>query len=161
VIRDLTLDDALTVVRAMRPRDRACVQALLGVVDDEVFAVDRWQTTGAAWALDQDGAPVAVFGLQTPNDWTAVAWLLATQTVSAASWRKLMRHCRTVAGKLMDPANAVFRRRVEAYVMADWREAAEFAQRLGFEFEGTKRAAGSRGEDVQMWAMVWPVKGKP
>ena len=150
MIRDLTLDDALTVVRDMRPQDRRCVEAMLGTVDDEVFAVDRWQTTGPAWTMEQDGHAVAIFGLQMPNDWTAVAWLLC---------RKLMRHCRTVAGKVMDPGNAVFRHRVEAYVMADWREAAGFAQSLGFEFEGTRRAAGKGGEDVQMWAMVWPGKG--
>lgn len=159
MIRDLTLDDTLTVVRAMRDNDRRCVRALLGDVDDDVFAVGRWQTAGPAWALHQDGQAVAVFGLQLPNDWTAVAWLICTPAMSATSWRTLMRHCRTVAGNVMDPGNAAFRHRVEAYVLADWREAAGFAQRLGFEFEGTRRAAGKGGENVQMWAMVWPGKG--
>lgn len=158
MIRDLTLDDALAVVRGMRAHDRACVRAMLGEIDDEVFAVNRWQSDGPAWSLLQDGAPVAIFGLQLPNAWTAVAWLLARQAISATSWRNLMRHSRTVARNLMEPGNAAHRRRVEAYVMADWTEASAFAKRLGFEFEGTKRAAGSGGEDVQMWAMVWPGK---
>lgn len=159
MICDLTLDDALTVVRGMREQDRRCVGAMLGPIDDEVFAVDRWQTHGPAWALRQDGQAVAIFGLQLPNAWTAVAWLLCTPAMSATSWRTLMRHCRKVAGKVLDPRHEQFRHRVEAYVMADWREAAGFAQRLGFEFEGTRRAAGKGGEDVQMWAMVWPGKG--
>lgn len=159
MIHDLTLDDALTVVRDMRDADRRCVAAMLGQVDDEVFAVDRWQTSGPAWSLHQDGQSVAILGLQLPNAWTAVAWLLCRPCISGTSWRKLVRHSRTVAGNVMNPGNAAFRHRVEAYVMADWREAAAFAQRLGFEFEGTRRAAGKGGEDVQMWAMVWPGKG--
>lgn len=159
MIHELTLDDALTVVRDMRERDRRCVEAMLGKVDDEVFAVDRWQTSGPAWSLHQDGVPVAIYGLQLPNAWTAVAWLLCRPRMSGTSWRKLVRHCRTVAGNVMAPGTAAFHHRVEAYVMADWREAAAFAHRLGFEFEGTRRAAGKGGEDVQMWAMVWPGKG--
>lgn len=159
MIRDLTLDDTLAVVRGMRDLDRACVASMLGDVDDEVFAVDRWQTNGPAWALEQNGRPAAAFGLQLPNDWTAVAWLIATPGLSVTSWRKLIRHCRTVAGNVMDPSSPAFRPRVEAYVMAEWHEAAEFAKRLGFVYEGTKRSAGRRGEDVQMWAMVWPGKG--
>lgn len=158
---DLGLDDALHVVRGMRAQDRAGIEALLGDIDDEVFAVNRWQTDGPAWCLRQDGEPVAIFGLQLPNDWTATAWLLCTPALGALSWRKLIRHSRTVAANLMDPAHQAFRHRVEAHVMAAWPEAAAFAERLGFQLEGTRRAAGRQGEDVQLWAMVWPGKGLP
>lgn len=160
VLRDLTIDDALHVVRAMRPQDRAGIVAMLGEIDDEVFAVNRWSTEGPAWTLARaDGEPLAIFGLQLPNAWTAVAWLVATSAMGPASWRKLVRHSRTVAANLMNPAHAAHRHRVEAHVMADWTEAQQFAQRLGFEMEGTRRAAGRQGEDVQIWAMVWPGKG--
>lgn len=155
-LRDLTLDDALHVVRNMRPLDRAVITAMAGEIDDEAFAVNRWQSDGPAWSLAQDGEPVAVFGLQLPNAWTAVAWLICTPRIASQSWRKLVRHSRIVAANLMNPEHEAHRHRVEAHVMASWTEAAEFAHRLGFELEGTRRAAGCGGEDMQLWAMTWP-----
>lgn len=153
MLRKLTLDDCLHVVRRMRAEDRACVRAAMGPdVTDDVFAVNRLQTHGPAWSLLQDGEPVAVFGLSIA-DWQAVAWLVATPHVSMHSWRKLVRHARTVRSNL--PGTPVHR--VEAHVLAAWANAARFAQRLGLVHEGTRCAAGSGGEDIQTYGLV--VKG--
>lgn len=150
MLRTLSLDDCLHVVRRMRPEDRACKVAALGwSVTDEAFAVNRFQTEGPAWTLLEGGEPVAIFGLQTAS-WQAVAWLVATPAVTRQSWRKLVRHARTVRSNLGSAAL----HRVEAHVLAGWSEAGRFAEHLGFTYEGTRRAAGSGREDVQIWGMT-------
>lgn len=151
-ISKLLLEDALRVVSNMREEDRHCARAVLGQVSDSFLAVNRWQTNGAAWSLLQDGEPVAIFGLSQSGEWMAVAWLIATPAMNGDSWRKLIRHCRTVKANVFKPGSSVHR--VEAHVIGGWDAATHFAERLGFEHEGTRRAAGSRGEDVHMWAIV-------
>lgn len=153
-MRELTLADALHVVQRMRPRDRQGFRAALGDLSDDELAVGRFQAYGPAWAYDVDGQPAAIGGLHCVNGWTAVMWLVVVDGVALESWRKLLRATRTVISNALDPANEHGRRRIEAYVMADWPEAQALVKRLGFVHEGTRRSAGSAGEDVQMWAIV-------
>lgn len=148
MIVKLTLADAIAVVKEMRDDDHRAVKALLGNVGDEVVAVNRWQTPGPAWSLFQDNEPVAIFGISMPQEWTGTAWLMMKPNLSGQSKRKLVRHCRTVAANLKESSL----HRVEALVMEDWPEAIKFVRRLGFRYEGTKLAAGSRGENFQIWA---------
>lgn len=152
----LTLADTLAVVARMRDLDRRCVAAAMGEVSDEVFAANRWQTEGPAWSLWDDRGPQAVFGLTLVNGWTAVAWLVATDQMRRDSWRKLIRHSRTVLANVTDRANPNFRHRVEAHVLCEWTRASAFAQHLGLEREGTRRAAGAGGEDIEIWTKVTP-----
>jgi len=158
--QDLTLADALTVVDGMRQWDRRVVAAMLGDVGDEAFAVSRWQTDGPAWAVHQDGRPVALGGVSFQNDWAAVCWLIATDEITPQTWRKLARHARKVLANATSPAHEHYRHRVEAYTLGGWDAAAKFAQRFGFAHEGVRRGAGSGGEDLHMWAIVGPVKEK-
>lgn len=158
--RTLTLSDALTVITDMRETDRACLGAMLGEVSDEVFAADRFQSTGPAWTLlDDDGAPMAVTGLNMPNAWSATAWLVARRGLKAQSWRKLVRLARTVLANAADAGHEQYRHRIEAHVLASWSGARILAQRLGFHYEGIRRGAGRRGEDIEVWAIVGPAKG--
>lgn len=157
---ELSLGHALAVVAAMRPLDRACVQALLGDISDEAFAVNRWQSYGPAWALvDGSGQALAIGGVSLPNEWTGVMWLVVRDGLPLETWRKLMRQTRTVIGNALDPANSAYRHRLEAHVLESWGDAQKLVRALGFEFEGTRRAAGRGGENVQQWAIVGPVKG--
>lgn len=159
-VRTMTLADALAVASAMRDDDRQCLRALTGSDDPEAFAAGRWAATGPAWTLtDADGRPLAVFGLSLPTDWQAVAWLVAAEGLQSHSWRELIRHARTVAANVIDPAHPQYRHRVEAHVMSAWPAARRFARSLGFVHEGTRRGAGCRGEDFEVWAIVGPVKG--
>lgn len=150
MIVKLTLEDALAVAKDVRDEDRLAVTALLGSYSPEIFAASRWQTEGPAWALFQDNEPVAIFGLSMHSPWSATAWLVAKPSMRPDSWRKLLRHCRTVAANLNDsPLH-----RIEALVMEDWPAAARFAARLGFQNEGTKKAAGRRHENIQVWGLT-------
>lgn len=148
-VRDLTLADAVLVASAMRPEDRACIEAIVGACDAEVFAVNRWQTDGAAWSLYQDGRPVAMFGLLQLNAWTLSAWLVASPETTHQSWKKLLRFSRTVRGNALKTT-----RRIECTVLSTWHRAARFAESLGFELEGVKRGAAKGGEDILLYAIV-------
>lgn len=154
MFKTLTLADTLAVVSRMRERDRQCMRAGLGDIPDEVYAANRWQTDGPAWSLWNERGPQAIGGVALVNAWSAVFWLIATDDMRPDSWRKLIRQTRTVLSNLTDRANPNFRHRVEAHVLSEWPEAVEFSRRFGFEFEGIRRAAGSGGEDIEIWTKV-------
>ncbi|MGJ7484340.1 GNAT family N-acetyltransferase [Variovorax sp. LT2P21] len=149
MIQQLTLADAVLVASGMRLEDRGCIEAIVGACDAEVFAVNRWQTDGAAWALYQDGRPVAMFGLLKLNPWTLNAWLVATPAMAPQSWKKLLRFSRTVRGNALKAT-----RRIECTVLSTWVRAAGFAEALGFELEGIKRGGAKGGEDILLYAIV-------
>lgn len=159
MLRTLTLADALEVCSAMREQDRQCVRAVLGDVSDEVFAANRWGTEGPAWSLWQD-RPVAIGGLSFVSAWSGVLWMVATPEVSQQSWRKLLRHTRTVLANAGDPANPNYRHRIEAHCLSTWKEAIRFASRLGMAYEGRRFAVGSCGEDVDVLVRLGPPKEK-
>jgi hypothetical protein len=154
VFRTLTLGDALHVVQRMRLEDRHCIRQLVGELTDEAFAINRFQTDGPAWSVWQDGKPVLVGGLQFATPWIGIAWLVATPACSLQTWRKVLRFARTVAGNATNPANPHFKQRIEAHVMQEWTAAVSFARHAGLQLEGTRRAAGRGGEDVQVWGLV-------
>lgn len=149
MFRQLTLADALVVASGMRQDDRACLEAVTGDCDAEAFAVNRWQTDGAAWAMYEGGRPVIMFGLSRVNPWTLNAWLIGTPGLSHQSWKKLLRFCRTVRGNALQTT-----RRIECMVLSTWPVAARFAESLGLELEGVKRGAGREGQDILLYAIT-------
>lgn len=158
MIRDLTLADALTVCSDMRQEDASCVRAVMGEEPGEWYAVDRFQTRGPAWALLQDGQPWAIGGMTT-RGWSGLLWMVARPGLTGQSWRKVLRLARTMLSVASDPVSPQYLHRIEAHVLGGWGGAERFAGRLGrLRFEGTRRAAGSRGEDVHIWAWTGPVK---
>lgn len=160
MIRSMTLADAVLVCERMRALDAECLDAFVGSDDAEAFAVDRWRTNGPAWALcDARGMPCAIFGLTLHTSWMCVCWLIATDAMAPHLWRELIRHARTVHANVTDPTREQYRHRVEAHVLGTWDAARRFAGRLGFTHEGTRRAAGRGGQDIETWAIVGPVKG--
>lgn len=157
----MTIDHALAVCRAMRPQDSACLAAAAGPGAEAVYlAVNRYRTEGPAWALaDDDGAAVAVFGLEFTSAWAATAWLIATPALTGQSARKLLRLCGTVKANALDTSRPEGRHRIEAHVLSSWADARALVDRLGFTYEGTRRQAGAAGEDVDVWAITGPAKG--
>ncbi len=147
--RQLTLPDALVVTSGMRVEDRECLVAVVGACDSDLLAINRWQTPGAAWALYEEGRPIAILGLSEVNAWTLNAWLLATPRMSHQSWKKLLRFSRTVRGNALKTT-----RRIECMVLSTWPRAIRFAESLGFELEGVKRSAGKDGQDVLLYAIL-------
>lgn len=149
-LRQLTLSDALYVAENMREEDADCLVAVLGSCHAESFAHNRWSTPGAAWSLHQDGRPVAAFGLTQATEWSTNAWLITTPEITPQSWRKLLRHARTVRINALASGLS----RIECSVLATWPKARRFAEQLGFELEGVRRAAGRDGEDVLLFGII-------
>lgn len=133
----------------MRPSDRAGVRAMLGDIPDDVFAINRWQTEGPAWHIEQEGEPVAIFGIQLQHQAAGTAWLVCTERMQ--SFKKLLRHCRTVRENAFSQAGM---RRIDALVLADWHQAAGYAAKCGMEYEGLRRCVGVNGETFQQFAAV-------
>lgn len=158
-LRTMTLADVLSVIQRMRPLDRAGTVATLGDIEDEAFAVHRWQSSGPAWSLVDGGLVVAVGGLNFASEWVAVAWLIGSRDMRGQSWRKVVAHSRKVLARATDPTFEHYRHRIEANVLADWPVAQRYAASFGLTLEGTRHGAGRNGEDMQMWAIVGPVKG--
>jgi hypothetical protein len=158
-MRDLSLPDALAVCGDMRPEDAACVRAVCGREPGEWFAVDRWQTSGPAWCLMQDGQPWVIGGLSLPTEWHGVLWLVARPGMKPATWRKALRLARNIIANALSVSNPLRRHRIEAHVLHGWAGASAFAQRMGLSLEGVRRQAGAQGESIEIWAITGPVKG--
>ncbi|APW37164.1 hypothetical protein RD110_08095 [Rhodoferax koreense] len=142
--RTLTLSAAVYVAHHMREMDRECLRAVSTITDPEVFGLNRWQTDGAAWALfDTFNEPVAIGGISQHVPWCGTAWMVATDAMQPASWKKLIRHSRKV---FRNAAKSI--PRIEAQVLAGWAEADVFARSLNFELEGVRRRAGRDGQDI-------------
>lgn len=152
--RTLTLADALAVTTRMRKEDADCLRAVSEVTSPELYALSHWQTEGAAWTLLDGDDPVAIGGVKLPVPWIGVVWMVCTDGMTPASWKKLLRHGRTV---LANASKQEPLRRVECYVLSTWGKAREFAERSGFELESVRHAAGRDGQDV----LTYVYRGKP
>lgn len=141
-IETLTLSGALYVANHMRLDDRECLEAVIGTANPEAFALNRWQSDGAAWEM-VDFEPVAIGGLSQSVPWVGRLWLIATDLMTPESWKKLIRHLRTV---LANASKTI--RRIEADVLSTWPEAQKFIKRMGFELEGARYQAGKDGQDI-------------
>lgn len=143
-LRTLNLADAVYVAKHMRPMDWECLKAVTTIEDPEVFGLNRWQTDGAAWSLhDDSGVPVAMGGISQSVPWCGTAWMVCTEEMTPASWKKLIRHSRKVFRNAVKVIP-----RIEAHVLDGWGEAKEYADRLGFKYEGTRIRAGRDGQDI-------------
>lgn len=156
----LTLPGALVVARTMRPLDVDVLSALLAPdFNRDAFAVNRWQTDGAAWQLVDDAGPLVIAGLEFKSAWTGCFWMAAHARFDAApptgeAWRAVIRNTRAVVANALNPDGKYARQRVEAHVLSTWLAARRLVRSLGFVHEGTCRKAGSGGEDIEIWARV-------
>jgi len=142
--RSLDLASAVYVASNMRALDSDCLTVATTITSPEVFGLNRWQTDGAAWSLhDDSGRPIAMGGISQVVPWIGTAWMVATDDMTAGSWKKLMRHSRKVfhnAAKTIP--------RIEAHVLRSWSDADKFARSLKFELEGVRYRAGRNGQDI-------------
>lgn len=148
-IQTLSLDAAIAIVRNLRAEDLQCFEATMPVFNADLYAINRWQSDGAAWHLLQDGRPVVMGGITMVTPWIGLAWMVVAKGVTQASWKRLLRFSRTV----FKNARQTFPR-IEAHVLGGWTQAGRYASTLGFVLEGTRRRVGRDGQDVLTFAMI-------
>ena len=122
---------------------------MTGTAPGEAFAINRWQTDGAAWHFLQDGQPVVMGGVAQVNAWTGVAWMVSAKGVTPESWKKLIRFSRKVF------ANAAHEyQRIEAHVLQGWSQAEKYAPKMGFTFEAPRYRAARDGRNVLVFTIT-------
>lgn len=114
---------------------------------DGLLAGETYAQCGPAWtALDRHDRPIFSGGLAWVGPGYAHAWAVMAKGKGAAlvAITREVRHVVTGSGF----------RRIELFCDARRREAIRWAELLGFEREGIKRAALADGGDVIVFAMV-------
>jgi hypothetical protein len=145
----LSLAASVHIVQNMREQDRECLSLLTDGLTNESFAVNRWQTPGAAWHLMQDGEPVCMGGIAQQVPWVGVAWMVTSERITPDSWKKLIRFSR----KVFTNAHKDIQR-IEAYVLGGWTQAERYAKSLGFTLESIKEGAARDGQAVKVYVLV-------
>ena len=149
MFEQITLPAALHICQNMRQLDRDCLIATLGGFSPEAFAIDRWQTVGAAWAFYQDGVPVLMAGIEQRVPWMGVAWMVSTEAVTNDSWKKIIRFSRNVFNNA-----SIKLQRIEAYAIETWPEACKYPKLFGFKQVNVKQKAGKDGQNVIEFAII-------
>lgn len=147
--RQLDLAASLHICLNMRAQDQQCLNSLMGDTAPQSFAINRWQTDGAAWAFYQDGVPVVMGGIQQPTAWLGVAWMVSTDCVTRDSWRKIIRFSRTVFANARKSLQ-----RIDAYTLDNWPDAVKYADRVGFQQVNVRKNAGREGQNVLEFAIM-------
>lgn len=149
----LSLEASLHICRNMRPADLRCLQAVMGDISIESFAIDRYQTNGAAWAFYQSGEPVVMAGISSSVPWLGVAWMVSTEGVSADSWKKIIRFSRNVFRN----ASRKYQR-IDAFVLETWPEAKKYAGKVGFKQVNVREKVGRDGQNVLDFAIIGAIE---
>lgn len=145
----LSLEAALHICNHMRRSDRECLESMIGDIAVNSFAINRWQTTGAAWAFYQDGVPVLMGGIAESVPWMGMAWMVSADGVSADSWKKVIRFSRTVFTNA-----ALHYSRIDAQVISTWPQAKKYAAKVGFKQMNIREKAGREGQDVLEFGII-------
>lgn len=149
MFEQLNLAAALHICHHMRQLDKDCLEATIGGFSPDSFAINRWQTDGAAWAFYQDGVPVLMAGIEQRVPWMGVAWMVSTDAVTTDSWKKIIRFSRNVF------RNASLRlQRIEAYAIETWPDATRYPKLFGFKQVNVKEKAGKGGQNVIEFAII-------
>lgn len=145
----LTLDAAIYIARNMRPENRDSMLQGLPDMSPEAFAINRWQTDGAAWALFQDGTPVAMGGIAMTLPWLGVAWFVVAEGITRDSWKKMLRFSRTVFANARKTIP-----RIEAQCVDGWAMAEKYAKSVGFQYEFTRERAARDGRGIKSFVIL-------
>lgn len=144
---DLALSDLMQLLPRMRPRD---VEEILGASRHstlESWAMSRVESPGNAWTLLVNGQPVWCGGVLEG----AVRGIGALWMVGARGCERYVKHVLRTWRVIIKDGGF---RRLECKVYAGNEKANTFAQRAGFQLEGTLRGYSTGGEDVNQYGML-------
>ena len=150
MIREMTLADALFVIKRMRASDRRALVAVCPGLSDEQFAIDRFGVDFSFAACAADGQPVTIGGARVTTTRTAVLWMVSTDRIAEIK-KPLLRFARQFSAGLLAKGVA---QRLEGQFLENETVCERFAAHFGLEFEGCKRRAGAHGESIMIYGKV-------
>jgi hypothetical protein len=150
VIREMTLADAIYVIRRMRASDRAAMRALNPHSTDEQYAIDRFGTDFHYTLCNSKGEPVVIGGARVSAAKCAFLWIIATDELPSVR-KSLVRFSQRFLNELNAQKLA---HRFEGMALESEPVCAKFMKFFGFDFEGTRRKAGANGENIVVFAKV-------
>lgn len=146
-LRELNLDNLLTVCRELPEDERTLWQQLSGVeYSAENVACQLRQTPG--WIIHNDDQPLAAAGYSRmrPHVWRT--WMIATPLAWDPYGLEVTRLVRDNIAKLLADGVA---HRIETITLADRKRARDWYPKVGLQFEATHRKYGINGEDAVMY----------
>lgn len=149
----LSLDAALHIAKNMKQAHRQCLAITMGEISDEVFALHRWQSNGAAWTFYQDGEPVFMGGIEQNVPWQGTAWMVTTGHIRPESWKKIIRFSRTV---FKNASRQI--QRIDAHVLEGWPEAQKYAEKIGFKLVNVREKACLGGQGIYEYAIIGAIE---
>lgn len=143
----------LLLIENLREEDRKAIDAFTPQGVSEEWAMDTWRSRSFAWTqFNNDGAPVCVVGLSPVVHGVMDLWVAGSLGMPEKV-REWLPFIRDVIENILKYTDT---HRIECYVLDGFKGAERTIERLGFEREGVRRAAGKNRENAILYAKVKP-----
>lgn len=109
-------------------------------------SAEEFEAEGGFAAVDETGAVLGIGGFSPTSLWGAEVWAVLDRR-----WR---RHAKTITALVDAEIATCGYRRIEANVLVDFAGGHAWIRHLGFQVEGTRRAAWVDGRDVVMYSRI-------
>jgi len=158
MIKQMTLEDCLTVFRNMREDDKREVLATQWDDDIDCLATRSFNYPGVRYtAFNKNNTPVAAFGVALHTPGVGVAWMVATDDFSGVAI-EVSRFGRALIAVLLESEV----HRVQAFSAAFHVQSHKWLPVVGLEREdgNVMRQLGRDGEDFYIFAATRKLEGK-
>ena len=150
-LADPCLTDFLYVCDNLAEDEQRQFVALSGQpFDADEAAISCHMAPGPKWVmLAEDGKPLAVGGYTLIRKGVWQSWMLAPES----SWES---HGQEITGYVNEVRKGMLKQghRLQTLVLSDRAKARAWYGRIGLEHEGTLRAYGANGEDIEMYSTI-------
>lgn len=154
IIREATLYDVLRNTHYFREWDKKALAAFGGEGTSEMWAARTFLACELLFcAEDGDGNPIGLAGVIQESRGVFSIWATSTIYLTPRIMLRVLTFLEGLINNVFDHFGA---HRVECYVLADFVGGHHCVRRLGFQFEGIRRAAGANQEDAFIYSRSRP-----
>ncbi len=150
-LADPCLTDFLYICDNLPEDEQRQFAALSGVpFDADNAAINCQLAPGPKWVmLAEDGKPLAVGGYSQIRKGVWQSWMLAPESSWESHGTEITEHVNTVRKQMQKQGH-----RLQTLVLSDRAKARAWYGRIGLEHEGTLRAYGANGENIEMYSTI-------
>lgn len=149
-LRDLNIDNLLTVCRDLPADERELWKAMTGFdFSPEDTAISLLSSTG--WIIHNGDEPLAAAGYSRQRPGVYRTWMLARPLAWDPYGREVTRIVRDNIARVLSEGIA---HRVETVTLADRQRARDWYTKIGLQLETTHRKYGINGEDAVMYVAL-------